>query len=339
MEQNSIQPIRHKSISYAKYGYIFCIPFVLAFCIFTLYPVFYTITIGFTDLKGIGKTGFKILPDVFGNFKSIIGNPSFRKSLGNTLIIWILNFIPQMVLALLLAAWFTNRRFKTRAQGVFKILFYMPNIITAATVAILFNVMFGYPKGPINDLLLSMGVREEAFYFMQSASASRLIISFIQFWMWYGNTMLVLIGGIMGISPSLFEAAEIDGASAGQTFFRITLPSLKTIVLYVLITSMIGGLTMFDIPFLFNLGRPNDTTLTASMFIYNQAFAGSYFFNRAAAASMILFVIIGFLSAGLFFILRNKDEVALYKEKKAMIKAARIAVRAGRKTSAEGGTA
>ncbi|MBN1697347.1 MAG: sugar ABC transporter permease [Spirochaetales bacterium] len=329
--------MRQKSVSYAKYGYIFSIPFVVAFLIFALYPVIYTITVGFTDLKGIGKTDFKILPDIFGNFKSILANPSFTISLLNTLIIWVFNFIPQLGLALLLAAWFTNARLKTRGQGAFKVLFYMPNIITAATIAILFNVLFGYPKGPINDILMGLGMRKEPFFFLQSAWASRLIVAFIQFWMWYGNTMLILIGGIMSISPALFEAAEMDGASAPQMFLHITLPSVRTIILYILVTSLIGGLTMFDIPWLFNLGRPDNATLTTSMFIYNQAFAGSYLFNRAAAASMVMFVIIGFLSAGLFYILRDKDEVRFRKEKKALLKAAKDAARVQRKAAAEGG--
>jgi multiple sugar transport system permease protein len=125
--------------------------------------------------------------------------------------------------------------------------------------------------------------------------------------MWYGHTMIVLIAGVLGISPTLFEAAEIDGASAPQIFFRITLPRLKTIVLYTLVTSTIGGLQMFDIPKLFLLGGPDSATLTTSVFIYNQAFSGSYLYNRAAAASMIMFVIISILSALLFFILRDRD--------------------------------
>jgi len=339
MEQTNLQPIRrHKSVSYAKYGYIFSIPFVVAFLIFALYPVLYTITIGFTDLKGIGKLSFKILPDLFGNFKKIFANPSFKKSLFNTALIWIINFIPQLGLALLLAAWFTNSRLKTRGQGVFKVLIYMPNIITSVTIAILFSVLFGYPKGPVNDILMGLGIRGEPVYFLQSATASRLIIAFIQFWMWYGNTMLILIGGVMGINPALFEAAEMDGASATQIFFKVTLPSLKTIILYILVTSLIGGMIMFEIPFLFNLGRPDDSTLTVSMFIFNQAFAGSYMFNRAAAASMIVFVIIGILSAILFYILRDKDEIKRLKEKKAIIKAAKAASRAAqRKAAAAGG--
>jgi multiple sugar transport system permease protein len=141
--------------------------------------------------------------------------------------------------------------------------------------------------------------------------------------MWYGSTMIVLIAGVLGINPALFEAAAIDGASGLQIFFKITLPSLRTILAYTLITSMIGGLQMFDIPRLFLLGGPDNATLTASVFIYNQAFSGSYLYNRAAAASMIMFLIIGVLSAALFYVMRDKDAEKLKKARKALAKAAR----------------
>jgi multiple sugar transport system permease protein len=312
--------MRHKSISYAKYGYIFSIPFVLTFLIFSLYPIIYTTLIGFTDLKGIGRTDFTFLANPFQNFQTILKNPSFQKSLYNTVLIWIINFIPQMVLALLLTAWFTTRRFRVRAQGAFKILIYMPNIITAATIAILFHSLFGYPKGPVNDLFMQLGLTDSPMNFHVQKWTARGIVAFIQFWMWYGNTMIVLIAGVLGINPTLFEAAEIDGASATQVFFRITLPRLKTIVLYTLVTSMIGGMQMFDIPKLFLLGGPDNATLTTSVFIYNQAFSGSYLYNRAAAASMIMFAIIAVLSAVLFRILRDHDEVLLRKQRKALNK-------------------
>ena len=116
-----------------------------------------------------------------------------------------------------------------------------------------------------------------------------------------------------GISPELFEAAEVDGANQVQTFFRITIPSIKTMLLFTLVTSLIGGLNMFDIPKLFLNGKPDNSTLTTAVFIYNQAFAGSYLYNRAAAASVIMFIVIVVLSAIVFYLLRDKDEVALRK--------------------------
>ena len=312
--------MRHKGVNYAKYGYIFCIPFILAFLFFSFYPIVYTTVIGFTDLKGMGRTDFTFLENPFQNFITILNNGSFRQSLKNTIIIWITNFIPQILLALLLTAWFTNNRHKIKGQGLFKVLFYMPNIITAATIAILFYSLFGYPKGPINDLVITMGIIDEPVYFLINKATARGVVSFIQFWMWYGHTMIILISGVLGINPEIFEASDIDGANNIQTFFYVTLPNLRTILLYTLITSLIGGLNMYDIPKLFLLGGPDNATLTTSVFIYNQAFSGSYMYNRAAAASMIMFVIIAILSGIIFFIMRDKDVVQLKKQKRKLKK-------------------
>ena len=315
--------MRHKGINYAKYGYIFSIPFVLTFLIFSLYPLIYTTVIGFTDLRGLMRTSIHILDDPLQNFKLILNNPTFQRSLSNTFVIWIMNFIPQLSLALLLTAWFTNRTLHVKGQGAFKILIYMPNIITAATIAILFYGLFGYPKGPVNDLLMKIGFIDGPINFHLRRWGARGIVAFIQFWMWYGHTMIILIAGVLGINPTLFEAAEIDGASATQIFFRITLPRLRTIILYTLVTNMIGGLQMFDISKLFLLGGPDNATITASVFIYNQAFSGSYLYNRAAAASMIMFLIIMVLSSFLFFLLRDKDEIRMRKRIRALNRAAK----------------
>jgi len=324
---------RRKGISYAKYGYIFSIPFILVYLIFSLYPTLFTAVIGFTDFKGIGRTDFNFLDNPFQNFILILKNPSFQKSLGNTVLIWTLNFIPQILLALLLTAWFTSNRRKIRGQGIFKVLFYMPNIITAATIAILFSSLFGYPIGPINSLFQKLGLSKEPIYFLMNKSVARGIVAFIQFWMWYGYTMIVFIAGVLGINPELFEAAEIDGASSRQTFFRVTLPNIRTIMLFTLVTSLVGGLNMFDIPKLFQNGGPDNSTLTAAVFIYNQAFAGSYLYNRAAAASMIMFIIILICSATIFFILRDKDAVLQRKLEKKHKKALRKAEKEARRAT------
>ena len=325
--------MRRKSVSYAKYGYIFSIPFVLAFLIFNLYPTLYTAVIGFTDFKGLGKTTFKFLENPFQNFETILKNPSFQESLSNTAILWIINFIPQILLALLLTAWFTSNRRKIKGQGLFKVLFYMPNIITQATIAILFSSLFGYPMSPANDFFMTLGLSDAPINFLIQGWTARGIVSFIQFWMWYGYTMIVLISGVLGMNPELFEAADIDGATGAQTFFFVTIPNLRTILLYTLITSLIGGLQMFDIPRLFLNGGPDGKTLTTSLFIYNQAFSGSYLYNRASAASMIMFVIICVLSAFVFYIMRDKEASRLYKMNRKIEKEYRKAEKASRRAA------
>ena len=313
--------MRHKnSISYSKYGYIFALPFFLAFTIFTLYPTIYTAMLGFTDSQGLGgMQHFNFLEeDRFSNFRFVLENQSFRAAFFNTFSIWILNFIPQMTLALLLAAWFTSRRMNIRGKGFFKILFYMPNIITAASIAILFNALFAFPISPVNSILELFG--RDPVNFLTRAEASRAIVIFIQFWIWYGYTMIILIAGINGISPDLYEAGEIDGATGLQAFFRITLPNLRMVMLFLLVTSLIGGLNVFDVPRLFNNGGPASATTTLALFIFNWAFTGRYVYALASAASMIMFAVIAVISGGMFFLLRDHDEARLQKEAKKLRK-------------------
>lgn len=323
--QRKIKMEKRKTFSYAKYGYLFSLPFIVAYLIFHFYPTLYTAVIGFTDLKGLGKTSFHFLSEPFSNFKTILSSKLFILSLKNTVVIWIMNFIPQLSFALLFTAWFTSPRCKLRGQGFFKVVFYMPNIMTAATIAVLFQALFAYPTSPMNDLLVKIGLIDTPFNFQVSKLSGKIIVAFIQFWTWYGYTMIILISGVLGINPEIFEAAEIDGCTGSQTFFRITIPCLKTILLYTLITSLIGGLTMYDIPRLYLNGGPDNATLTANVFIYNQAFAGSYMYNRAAAASMIMFIIIAVCSVAVFYVMRDKEQAALAKQRRLARKEARNA--------------
>ena len=323
---------KRKGVSYAKWGYIFALPFCIAYLVFMLYPVFYTFTIGFTnmtdklqmqiaqeEMMGMEPTvEVEFLDNVLENYQFVLQDSNFWQSLGNTCIIWGMNFVPQVLLALLLAVWFTNSRNKIRGKGLFKVLFYMPNIITAATIAMLFTKLFDYNKGPVNDILRMLGVIQENIDFFSVKWASRAIVAFIQFWMWYGYTMIILISGILGISPELFEAADIDGANGWQKFKYVTLPNLKTIILFTLVTSMIGGMTMFDIPFMIGgNGGIRSNFRTVSVYIYEMSFQGGKLYNRASAASMLMFILIAILAAVIFFMLRDKDEIAQHKIEKA----------------------
>ena len=316
---------KRKTISYSKFGYIFSIPFVVAFCVFTLYPVLYTILIGFTDLKGVNTKEIHILSDnLFKNYKEVLATKTFKLAFGNTWKIWIMNFIPQMALALLLTAWFTDTRSKIKCQGFFKVSFYMPNIITAATVGIMFNTFFQYPVGPVNDILKTLGFINEPVNWLIKKATAQNIVAFIQFWQWFGYSMVTLISGFIGIDPAIFEAAEMDGANRVQTFFYVTIPCIRQILLFSLVTSLIGGLNMFDIPQVFLEGGPDNATTTTSVFIYQLAFKGKYIYCKASAASMMMFIIIVIFSCILFYILRDKDEQKAKKLRKQAIKEAKL---------------
>jgi multiple sugar transport system permease protein len=326
---------RIRSVSYAKYGYFFILPFFLVYCFFQLWPLINTFILsvygnGKSIDEFIGLGNFQAL--LFGGASDTINeraassiNETFFQTLGNTFIVWIGNFIPQIAISLALAVWFTDAKLKIPGKGFFKVIMYMPNIITAASVAALFLKLFDDSKyGVVNHMLIDWGWIDEPIKFITGQWQSRGMVMFIQAWMWFGNTMIMLMSGIMGLNPSLFEAANIDGASSGQIFRKITLPLLRPIMLYTLVTSMIGGLQMFDIPYMYIKGtQRNVYTKTVAVFIFehfrekmpnpNYGFSG--------AASIILFLITVALGSITFYMNRDKDAIAKKKERKAHMKA------------------
>ena len=305
------KPAKRKSISYDKYGYFFVAPFFIVFLIFQLYPIFFTFRTSLTDAATWAKVldnkiiGFDNFAKLF-NFGSEVSN-LFWQSIGNTVIMWVFNFVPQIGMALILASWFTDSRMRLKFQGGFKVLIFMPNIITAATIGILFMSLFDFPVAPVNTMMQQFGLMNTPFEFFRNVTSARGLVSFIQWWMWYGNTMIIMIAGILGINPALFEASLVDGCSSRQVFWKITLPLIKPILLYNLVTSLVGGLTMFDIPHLMTQGNPNYTTNTVARFIYTQGFETPNNFNMASAASVILFGIIVICSLILNAIMKDRD--------------------------------
>lgn len=293
---------KKKTVEYGKYGIIFLIPFFVAFFIFQFYPLLYTIFKSLLYDQKISRTNFETHFGL-GNYTNYIfgeaGGGEFWSSLWITIILWILNFIPQIVLALILAAWFTDSHNKLKGTGAYKVMMYMPNIITAATTALLFYQLFNV-NGNITKTLIKIGLVSNTG-FMEKGWGSLLLVAFIQFWMWYGNTMIVLIAGILGINPSLYEAAMVDGATSKQQFFKITLPLLRPILQYTMVTSAIGGLQMYDIPQLLNEGGPlvkmggksvlSTTTVVMLIKKYASVGASTENFGRASAYSVVLFLV------------------------------------------------
>lgn len=319
---------RIKSVSYAKYGYIFILPFFIVYCIFSLWPLIQTFILAFSENGTrtpaiIGLDNFKTIlaTPAEGDFKALGIHDSFWNGMKNTVIIWVGNFIPQIALSLLLAVWFTDLRVKMPGKGFFKVVMYMPNIITAASVAGLFLSLFGDSQYSVVNTLFRSG--QEPWKIITSCWGSRILVMFIQVWMWFGNTMIMLMSGIQGINESLFEAAEIDGANSRQTFWRITFPLLKTIMVYTLLTSMIGGLQMFDIPYMLHTGNVvNDYIKTVAVFVYEMFHANfaKPSFGYSGAASVILFIITSILGALVFYVQRDKDAIEKKRKQKEAIK-------------------
>lgn len=305
-------PVKRKGISYAKWGYLFIAPFFLTYAVFKLYPLFLTIYNSFFENY---RSGLKQVGPNFVGFANYIklftpdanGTIDILKYAGNTVVLWLGGAIPQIIIALLLAIFFTSYRLKIKGQQFFKTVIYMPNLIMASAFSMLFYTLFSN-VGPVNQLLMQMGVAEQPIDFFSIKITVRGLICLMNFLLWFGNTTILLMAGIMGIDQNMFEAANIDGASATQTFFKVTLPLLTPILVYTVITALIGGLQMFDVPQVLTngAGNPNRSSMTLIMFL-NSYLKTSKNYGMAGAISVIIFIVTGLLSIVVYRSLTKKD--------------------------------
>ena len=252
-----------------NYGYLFIAPFFLVFLVFGLYPIVYTVYLSFQKWDGLGPISYLGLK----NFTRLLGDEVFYLSVWNSFRIWLCNFIPQMAAALLLAFIFTFNR--VRGMKFFRAAYYLPNLVTAASVGLLFNLLFNGNKSAVNYILTALNIPGAPFDFFNSESVTSAMVSYIQWWMWFGYTTVIT---------------------------RVTLPLIRPTLIYMTITSIIGGMQLFDVPStLTNMqGDPRKAILTTSMYLYNQGFK-NHNYGYASAVSVGLFIIIAILS---FFALR-----------------------------------
>lgn len=286
-----------------KWGLIFCLPFLITFCVFQLYPIIYSFYLSLTAQQNSHEflfVGFK-------NYKDLLTDSVFWKSVANTCKIWLMCFIPQLVAALLLAVLLSQ--YKIKGAGFFRAVFYLPNLVTAASVGVLFSALFAWQTGSVNNILTTVGLVDEKVNWMGSPAFAQGITSFIQWWMWFGYSSILLTAGIKAIPNDIIEASIVDGANNRQRLFHITLPLLKPTILYVLVTSLIGGMQIFDVPMTLTNGdgEPQKSLMTMVLYLYNMAFKN----NDApygATISYGLFIIILLFSLIFFKVLYGKKE-------------------------------
>lgn len=298
---------KSKVVSYTKWGYIFLIPFFLVYAIFSLVPLISTVYFSFFEkymaMGGLTQVG----PNFVGiqNYIDMLATGELPKFLWNTVVMWIGGFLPQILISLLLGVWFADTQIRLKGEQFFKTVIYLPNLIMASAFAMLFFTIFSN-VGPVNSIIQSFG--GEAVRWLSTTWSARMLVMLMNFLMWFGNTTIMLMAGIMGIDTSLFEAANVDGATSMQVFTRITMPLLKPIFIYVLITSLIGGLQMFDVPQILTngTGDPVNTTMTLIMDLNKYLFSKNY--GASGALSVIIFIVTGILSVVVFRINTRKDE-------------------------------
>ena len=217
----------------------------------------------------------------------------------------------QLGLAFLLTIVFSDIKYKIRGLAVFRAVYYLPGIISVTSIAFLFETLLDWRYGTVNQLLAKIGIGVgDPINWWGEPTAASLAISVIQTWMWFGNSFIMLMAGVQGINSDYFEAAAIDGCGRWKRFTKITLPLLKPILLYVTITSLIGGMQMFDLPFLIGTvnGNPSGALQTAIMYLYKFGFAlRPKQVGYAAAIAYVLFLLILVVSI-IQLKLNNKEE-------------------------------
>ncbi len=298
--------------SYNNRGYLFVLPFVVVFLVFNVYPVLRTLYLSFTNTKiaGIGNPSWIW----FDNYVRVLTDKFFWRALGNTIRIWGVNIVLQLGLAFLLMVIFSDMKYKMRGLSIFRIIFYLPNLIACTSVAFLFKTLLDWRYGTFNQVINLIyklfGATYNPVDWLGTSSAGTTI-AVIQTWMWFGNSFIMLMAGVQGISKDYFEAAAIDGAGRWTVFGKITLPLIKPILLYVTITSLIGGLQMFDLPYLMSAktSASYNSVQTVVMYLYKFGFeTGTTQVGFASAIAYVLFLIILTISVIQFRLFNVKEQ-------------------------------
>lgn len=287
-------------------GLAFVSPFFLVFAVFGLFPLLFTFWVSLHDWSLLGDRSWTGV----ANYRALLGDEHFWNALVNTLGIFVLATVPQLVLALALAQLLNQ---KIRARTLWRMGVLLPNITSIAAVGIIFTLLFARDFGVVNWLLGGIGV--EPIAWQQHRWSSWLAISVMVDWRWTGYNALIFLAALQAVPRELYEAAEIDGASPVKQFRHITVPMLRPTIVFVTLVSTIGGIQLFTEPLLFNSGAnaiTGGTTRqfqTLTMYVYEQAFTGQEF-GYAASVAWVMFAVIAVVGLVNALLLRRLRGVA-----------------------------
>lgn len=274
------------------FGYVFIAPFFIVYAIFGIYPVLLSFYLSFTNYRGVGSPYNADIIN-FANYTRLLQDSYFLDAFFNTWKVWGINIILQLSIALFLAILFADQRLKLKGVSFFRALFYLPNLITISSIALLFSYILDWQHGPLNMILLQVGTLSKPINWLGQPVTAQLSVSLILTWLWFGHTFIIMFAGVQGISKDYFDAAMVDGANRRKMFTHVTIPLLKPILIYITITSLIGGLQLFELPLLITAGNgsPQGSLMTMVYYLYNKAFQ-YYDVGYAAAVAYGLFIII-----------------------------------------------
>ena len=311
---------KHSAGSNQKYlarsAYAFILPFFLVYFVFNLFPILFSLYLSFTEWDGLSPIQFVGLSNYIRMFTT---DPYFLMSIQNTVIL-MLEYLPlSIILGLLMANVVSSALVKGRR--FFQVINYFPYIITPVAIGLIFSLLFDWSSGTVNKLLIATGLLQEGVNWLGSATTARIVIGIMLVWKNFGYCMMLYLAGIGSISQDVYEAAKIDGAGATQVFFRITVPLLKPITLFITTTMIINGFQLFDeVKMLLGgttvgmatIGGPDRSCLTAVWNLYDTAFGftgGTQRLGYGSAVAYGLFLFIALVSIANFLITQRKGKM------------------------------
>jgi len=273
-------------ITPSRAPYIFVFPAVLLFLIFTAYPIIQSLLLSFQKSEG----GIRSFVGI-DNYIRLFQDPLFYQSITNTLIILVIQVPIMIFLALVLANLMNSSML--RMKGFFRVSFFSPAVTSLVSASIIFLLLLNPDYGLINYIISFIGI--DAIGWLNDPFWAKVSVVLVMIWRWTGYNMIILLAGLQNISEDLYEAARIDGAGPIRQFFSITIPQLKPVIMFTVITSTIGTLQLFDEPYNLTGGGPVFSTTTITMYLYQNAF--QYFdFEYASAIAYVVVLIIAVLT-------------------------------------------
>lgn len=287
--------------SEARAGLLLALPFCLLFCVFTLWPVAQSMFMSFTDTKVTDiRSPFAVNFVGFDNYVKALSDPIFRKAAVNTAVFVVVG-VPLTIAAGLAAALALDKGI-TKFRGFFRVGFYTPVITSIVAVAVVWRFLLQPDSGLVNTVLAWVGIDGPHWLGNTSTALPSLIV--MAAWRNFGTGMIIFLAGLQSVPRVLHEAAALDGASSWQRFRHITIPCLKPTLLFVMVTTTIGYLQFFEEPFVMTKGGPLDSTISVSMYTYQQFGFGNY--GVAGAMAYLMFLVIVIVTIFQFRITRER---------------------------------
>lgn len=279
--------------------YLYLLPTIVLMCILLIVPIVMVIGYSFYDNVIINKN-----PVFVGleNYVKVLSDPVFLVAIKNTLFFVLISIVAHFLIGMLFAMLLNTRYLGVMTKGIFRVIYALPWMFTASVIAIVWRMMLN-PNGVLNYLMTNAGIISEKIEWLASRDVALASVTLINIWSGYPFYMISILAGLQGISTDLYEASALDGANAVQTFFRITIPQLKPILISLLMLDFVWTLQQFALIWMTTGGGPVNATETISTYIYKQGFS-KYQYSMASAGAVILLIVCTII--GIFYVRQQK---------------------------------